>query len=283
MPMRPLLTPARLSHCVGVVMLCALLASCSRVEVPRPTPQPSAYRLVVDDASFPLVRALARVYHERQPWVMFTIDQGNMQFVREQIGAARAQLGVVGQLPPDIGAGWWLTDLAMDGVAVIVHEQNTMQNLSLADARAIFAGERNQWTDYSVNGLGDIKVAVREGGEATRTIFDNSVMGAQRLTFDALLMPSADVMLRYVALNPGAIGYVPFSRVTQQKLAVRTVRVEGVAPSPETIASGEYALAFAIYFVAAQEPQEALRDFVLWALSDEGKQVARALGYTPLP
>lgn len=264
-----------------VLALCALLGSCSRVEAPSPTPQPSFYRLVADDASRPLMQALARAYQERQPWVIFTVEHGSAAFVAEQLASNQAQLGALATLPS--GSNWWLTDLAADAVAILAHEQNTRQTFSLAELRAIFAGERNQWSDFGVSGLGDIKVAVREDGEATRNVFDHNVMGDRRLTLDALLMPSADIMLRYVALNPGALGYVPLSRLAQQRLSVRAIPIAGVSPTPQTVASGEYALTFPVYFIAAGEPTGSLRDFVLWALREEGRQVTASMGYSPLP
>ena len=151
------------------------------------------YRLIADDVSFPLLQALTRAYQERRPWASFTVEEGNTRLVGERLSSARARLAAAASLPsPNDGNGWF-TDLALDGVVIIVNAQNPLETLAVSDARAIFAGERNQWTDYNASGLSDIKVAVREGSEATRQIFDRNIMGARRLTLEVLELDGGEV------------------------------------------------------------------------------------------
>jgi phosphate transport system substrate-binding protein len=177
---------------------------------------------------------------------------------------------------------WWLADLAMDGVAVIVNPQNPINEISLQDARAIFSGERNNWVDYGADSIGNIEVAVREAGDGTRLIFDQTIMGDLRLTFDAMVMPSAETMLNYVAIKPGAIGYVPSASVARKQPAVKVLTLSGAAPQAENITDGGYPLSRMLNLIAAREPQGELRNFVAWALGPQGQQIAQSLGYAAL-
>ena len=61
-----------------------------------------------------------------------------------------------------------------------------------------------------MDGLGAIEVAVREEGDGGRRVL-TTVMGAQRLTLDAFIMPSVDTILNYAMVKPNAIGYAPSS------------------------------------------------------------------------
>lgn len=280
------------------------LCACSRVESPRPTPVTEHYRLVADGATLPLLRALTDAYTaEVNPYVIFTLDSGGPAYVAERLRSGQVQLGAASLAPPPLAsAQWWLMDLVMDGVAVIVHPQNPISEISSRDLRDIFSGVRNHWRDYGVESLGNVEVAVREDGDGTRSKFDQTIMGDQRLTFDALVMPSIETMLNYVALKPGAIGYVPNTRVStanrgaanEARLdgapaqpvaapAVKALILDGKAPSVAHIASGEYPLSRTLSLISLREPQGELRNFVAWALGPRGKAIAESLGYAPIP
>jgi phosphate transport system substrate-binding protein len=84
-------------------------------------------------------------------------------------------------------------------------------------------------------------------------------------------------------VKPNAIGYASSSGVARQPRPVKMLPVNGVAPSPEAIASGEYPLSRTVNLAALREPQGELRKFVAWALGPAGKQVAEQQGYVPMP
>ena len=264
-----------------------LLAACGQASMPTPTTAPTVrFRIVADGATMPLMRALADSYSASRPNVIIALDGANPAGVAERLQGKQAQLGATSLLPalPDgQKRAWWLADLAMDGVVIVVHPQNPVSDLSLPDARAIFSGERNNWSDYGADALGAIEVAVREDGDGTRTAFDQAVMGAQRLTLDALVMPSIETMLNFVAIRPGGIGYAPSASASRQQPPVKLLAIGGKPPTPQNILSGEYPLGRPLNLMALSEPQGPLRDFVVWALGPDGKQIATSLGYAVAP
>jgi phosphate transport system substrate-binding protein len=272
-----------LSKAVLSAVIGAMLAACGRTPTPTPTAAPPVrFRIVADGATLPLLRALADAYSADRPNVIITLESGNPNAVADRVMTGQAQLGATSLLPAspaDAKTRPWLADLAYDGIAVIVHTQNPITDLSLPDVRAIFSGERNHWRDYGAEDIGPIDVAVREGGDGTRVLFDQTVMGAQRLTLDALVMPSIETMINFVAIKPGGIGYAPTASVFRQNTIVKAVMISGKAPTPETILSGEYPLVRTLNLMAPREPQGPVRDFVIWLLGAEGKQIAQSLGY----
>lgn len=263
------------------LMALALAACNAPPATPTPTPASIRIRMAADGDTAPLLSALTDAYYAVNPHVIFTVDVGNPAFVSDELQNGRVVLAAT-SLPPADGSRW-LADLAMDGIAVIVHPQNTVAGITLQDARAIFSGERNNWQDYGVDGLGAIEVAVREEGDGGRRVFDDAVMGAQRLTLDAFIMPSVDTMLNYAMVKPNAIGYAPSSGVARQPRPVKMLPINGAAPAPEAISNGEYPLSRTLSLMAMREPQGDLRDFVAWALGPAGRQIAAQQGYAPLP
>jgi len=280
--------PARSSSRLTALLISLVLIGCARAAAP-PTLVPVAehYRLIADDATEALLWALTREYsRQANPYAHFTVESSPPTLFGERLRAGQVTLGATSLVPPaPAGLRWWLADLALDGVVVIVHSANPTADLTLRDLRDIFSGARNRWADYGQDALGDIEVAVREEGNGARALFDRTVMGAQRLTFDALMMPSSETMLNFVALRPGAIGYAPLASVLASSASpgarprVRALTVEGVAPEAPRFLSGDYPLTRSLYFIALSEPQGELRNFVVWALGPEGRAVAQSLGY----
>jgi phosphate transport system substrate-binding protein len=273
---------------LAAVAVCMLLAACSRAETPRPTPVAEHYRLIADSATQPLLQALTNAYVETvNPYARFTIELGAPARLAERLRSGQVLLGATSLVPPEPpGLKWWLADLALDGVAVVVHADNPINALTLRDLRDIFSGVRNDWADYGEDELGNIEVAVREDGDGTRATFDRTVMGDQRLTFDALVMPSVETMLNFVALRPGAIGYVPSPSVAGRRGGgagaappVKALALDGVAPMAENLISGEYPLVRTLNLIGLYEPQGELRNFVAWALGPQGRAITESLGY----
>ncbi|MDW8351811.1 MAG: substrate-binding domain-containing protein [Anaerolineae bacterium] len=272
-----------------VLVVCMLLVGCARAEPPPPTPVAEHYRLIADSTAYPLMRELADVYAETvNPYARFTIEQAAPSQMAERLYSGQVLLGATSLVPPaPPGLKWWLADLALDGVAVIVHADNPIPQLTLRDVRDIFSGVRNAWADYGEDKLGNIEVAVREDGDSARVIFDHVVMGDQRLTLDALVMPSAETMLNFVTLRPGAIGYASSASVLGGRdgamtPAVKALALDGVAPTAEKLANGEYPLVRTLNLIGLYEPQGELRNFVIWALGREGQMIAESLGYATL-
>jgi phosphate transport system substrate-binding protein len=267
---------------VLLLLTALVLAACNAPQAtPTVTPITTRIRIAADGDTAPLMRALTDAYYAVNPHVVFTVDAGNPAFVANELQSGKVVLAATA-LPPADGSRW-LADLAMDGIAVIVHPQNAIPGITLQDARAIFSGERNNWSDYNVEGLGPIEVAVREAGDGSRRVFDDTVMGAQKLTLDAFVMPSVDTMLNFPMVKPNAIGYAPSSGVARQSRPVKMLPINGIAPTPETISKGDYPLGRTLNLMAMREPEGELRDFVAWALGPAGKQIAAQQGYVPMP
>jgi phosphate transport system substrate-binding protein len=269
-------------------LVCALLllGACSRVETPKVTPVVVKLSLASDTAALPLIQALTSAYTAQHPNVSFSLQSGNARAVTEMLFANQADLAAVSLLPPDTSGRPkpWVADLAMDGVAVIVNPANPVDSISLQDLRDIYAGAHNSWSDFGVKGLNDMQVAVREEGDGTRATFDNLVMGTgnARLTSNAVLLPTVEVAMNFVALQANAIAYVPTGRITSTVAPpVKVLGIDGQLPTPANIASAAYPLGRMLNLIAPSEPQGELRAFVAWALDSDGQHIAHDLNYVP--
>ena len=266
------------------LIVVSMSVACSRQTAQRvvPTATPVRVRMAVDGAALPLVRMLTQVWqHTHSAW-FFAIDSGNSSVINQLVVASDVDLAVVAQLPDD--ASFWSTDLAIDGVAVIVNAANPVRDLSLAEVREIFAGYRRDWSMVQDAARGTVQVVVREYGEGTQMVFDRQVMGETPCSASAVVMPTAETVINYVALHPEAIAYIASGRFDPvQQTAVRAVALDGNVLSAESLLDGTYPLSRNLHVIARQQPTGELRDFLIWMRSDEARQIAESMGYAVEP
>jgi phosphate transport system substrate-binding protein len=128
-------------------------------------------------------------------------------------------------------AGW------EDSLAIIVNQSNPVENLSAADLRKIFMGERTHWqngrriTLVMLESGPERKVVLREICHMGETDFNNhfiqGLFTGQVLVSPKILATPIDVR-KFVFNVPGAIGYV---RASEVDASVKTVRIDGRVPA----------------------------------------------------
>ncbi len=174
--------------------------------------------------------------------------------------------------------------IGVDGVAVIVHPRNDVAVLTLLQLRDLFSGHLLDWQAVgSTLKAGDgVLLISREDGSGTRFFFEEQVMGDERVALTAVVMPTSQDVVAYVADHPQAIGYVSAAYLRDSRgnlwpddadSPVRIVPVEGLLPSPDNLRQQRYHLAQPIFLVSRAEPTGWVRQFVDFALSPAGQQI----------
>ncbi|NWG16202.1 MAG: phosphate ABC transporter substrate-binding protein [Chloroflexi bacterium] len=260
----------------ALAILALTLASCGPQLVPASTPTSGAVtlRIYAASAAFPLLNDLTHYYSRANPTVTFDIETGNYQMVLERVMKGDTPFLLTNHLGSE---SLWAAPLGQDGIAVIVHPANPVPGLTTEELRRIYQGHVGNWQD--VGGLDmDIVVVSREDGSGTRAEFERLVMGARRTTRSAQIAPSSAAMVASVARQPGGIGYVSMSYVGE---LVRTIPVDGVQLTPDTVYGNIYPLRSTLYVVGLAEPHNDYLDFIAWIQSREGQMVV-AQHYAPL-
>ena len=169
--------------------------------------------------------------------------------------------------------------IALDGVAVVVNPANGVEDLSVEDIAKIFTGEITNWSELGGEDL-EIAVLGREDGSGTRTAFEE-IVGVEGTCVYKNEYGSTGDVIGNVASNPNAIGYASLCAVDD---TVKAVKVNGVAPSEETVKDGTYEIQrpFVMVTVEGAELSEAAQAFLDYAMSDEvAEQIAIAGAVAP--
>ena len=170
------------------------------------------------------------------------------------------------------------TILAIDGIAIIVHTDNTVADLTVEQISAIFKGEITNWNEVGGKD-GEIVCIGREESSGTRDGFE-SITDTEDACKYRQELTSNGAVLTAVAENPNAIGYVSLSSV---KETVQAISVGGVAPSEETIKDGSYAVQRPFVLVTKEGAalSETAQDFFNFSISAAAGEIISAAGVVP--
>lgn len=181
--------------------------------------------------------------------------------------------------------------VAIDALAVIVHPDNPVNELTIGQLSDIFTGRVSNWSEVGGNDA-PIVVVSRETNSGTHVYFleevvrrgesDNSDIFAPQ----TLLMPSSVGITSEIRRNPNAIGYDGLGYVDPEHEKILLVAVDKeapfVRPSPETASDNSYPLSRNLFMYTAGEPTGPVADYLSWILGQEGQQIVADLGFVPL-
>ena len=175
-------------------------------------------------------------------------------------------------------AGLTGTVLAYDGIAIIVHPENAVSNLSLETIAKIYTGEITNWSEVGGNDA-EIVLIGREAGSGTRSGFEEIADVEDKCKYRQELTSTGDVITT-VSQNPGAIGYASVASV---KDTVKALTVDGVAPTEETIKDGSYVVQrpFVLVTKTGVKLSDAAFKFFTYITSADANEIISAAGVVP--
>jgi phosphate transport system substrate-binding protein len=171
------------------------------------------------------------------------------------------------------------TVVAIDGIAVIVNPDNSVTDLTVEQIAQIYTGEIINWSELG----GEDKPIVcigREASSGTRDGFETIIGTADSCKYSQELTSTGDVV-QTVSSNPNAIGYASLESVSDK---VKTISVEGVMPSNETILDGSYKIQrnFVLVTPKDKELTDVAKDFFDFAMSSSADEFIIKAGAVPV-
>lgn len=260
------------SHAIlSILMVIFALGSAACQSAPSADATPTTLRISGSTSMAPALRELADAYRLRHPTVQIEILGNGSQAGLQELKTGRVDLAAVSWQADGVAApaGMRAVPFARDGIAVIVHPSNRIADLTLAQVRSLYRGEIQDWKALGGPAL-ETSVISREDGSGTRDAFETAVMGSERVTFNALVMPSTQAVVEHVQRRPEAVGYVSMTAITD---TVRAVPVEGQLPTPAAVRNGAYHLTRHLYLFAPTNPTPDVSRFLDFIHSAEGQAI----------
>ncbi len=182
--------------------------------------------------------------------------------------------------------------VAIDALAVVVHPDNPVSQLTIPQLADIFTGRVTNWKE--VGGWdAPIILVSRETNSGTHVYFLEQVVRKGEKENKDIFAPQTLLMVSSVGItseirrNRNAIGYDGLGYVdpTHEKMIAVAKKDGGafVAPSVATGADGSYPISRGLYMYAAGDPTGAIKDYIDWILGADAQKIVADLGFVPLP
>ena len=171
------------------------------------------------------------------------------------------------------------TTVALDGIAIIVHPDNPVSDLSVEQIAKIYTGEITNWKDVGGEDA-EIVLIGREAGSGTRDGFESITDTKDACQYRQELTSTGDVITT-VSQNPAAIGYASLAAL---KDSVKALDVDGVTPSEATVKDGSYKVQrpFVLVTKDGEKLSDAAQKFFDFATSKEAADLISAAGAVPV-
>ena len=226
-----------------------------------------------------VIEALTEGFAEVAPGVTISYDPTGSGAGITGAVEQTLDIGLASRALHDDETGVTATTVALDGIAMVVNNENPVSDLSIEQLAQIFKKEVTNWADVGGED-GEIVVIGREAGSGTRDGFESIVGVEDACVYDQELTATGAV-ISAVASNKLAIGYASLSAVGD---TVKTLTVEGVECSEATVLDGTYKVQRPFNFITndAAELSDAAKAFIDFAVSEDAAELIRLAGAVPL-
>ena len=170
--------------------------------------------------------------------------------------------------------------LALDGIALIVNRNNSIDSLTKEQLAQVFAGEITNWEKVGGPAV-PIKIYARDDKSGTFDSFKTLVLGNRQLTTAAERFEDSNLLSEAVSRDPNGIGFIGFAYVKDAKaIAVSDENTRPLVPNRLTVATEDYTLSRRLFlYTPANAKNLWIRRFVDFALSAGGQEIVEKNGF----
>lgn len=180
--------------------------------------------------------------------------------------------------------------IALDGLSVIVHENNPLSDLTVDEIGAIFRGEITNWSELGGEDK-EISMYGRQSNSGTYVFFREYVLKGD-YSEDKMRMNGNAQIVEGVLNDDSGIGYVGVGYTVDEGKVIDGLKMINVAQDenspyvtpmdPANVSDGSYPIARPLHHYSNGQPEGMVREYIEFVLSEEGQQVAVDSGFYPL-
>ena len=173
--------------------------------------------------------------------------------------------------------------VALDALAIYVHNDNPVQHLDMERVARIFRGEVSNWKEVGGKD-GRIVLYGRENNSGTYVFFKEHVLKNADFAETYQALPGTAAVINAVQKDVGGIGYggIGYAKDVKTITISKDASSTPVSPTMENVLNNMYPLSRQLFWYTAGPPSGVMKDFVDWVLGADGQRVVTEVGYYPL-
>jgi phosphate transport system substrate-binding protein len=173
---------------------------------------------------------------------------------------------------------------AYDALAVVVHPDNKVTNLTREQLEGIFTGKITNWKELGGDDLKIIPYS-RETSSGTYEFFKEFVLKNKNYMNGIMSMPATGAIIQSISQTKGAIGYVGMAYISKDVKAVHVSYDKGKTYVEPTVANAKnetYPIVRALYYYYEAKSAAKVKAFIDYILSDAGQKIVAEIGFVTL-
>ncbi len=193
------------------------------------------------------------------------------------------------QYAKDNNFEWEMTAIGADALVFICSNTNAVDSLTTKQIKDIYTGKTTTWDKVGGKNMPIIPYQ-RNKDSGSQTLFDKLI----NLGDDLMDAPKSQIVGSMIGLleavadydnAEGALGYTVYYYLTNMESdklsSSKILAIDGIAPTNESISSGEYPFVNDFYVVIPKDlPEDApARILYNWIISEQGKELAEKENY----
>ncbi len=276
-------------------LFAAAALACGRSETPGGAPaQPSSRPLTIkgSDTMVILGQRLSEEYMKKNPDQRVQVNGGGSgtgiaALINGTVDLAQSSRPMKddekASAEKSRGAQIVETPVALDSLAVFVHEMNPVKELTIQQLAEIYTAKVKNWKEVGGN---DARIILygRENSSGTYDYFKEHVLNNADFANGVQTLQGTAAIVNTVGQDPNGIGYggIAYGKGVRAIGLKKDAQTSAVAPSEATVADGTYPLSRKLFFYSLSNAPERVTKFVQWSLTPEAQALIKNVGYFPL-
>lgn len=219
-----------------------------------------------------IAKALAEGFMAKNSGVTVDVQLGGSSVGVADAQSGKSDIGNVSRELKDTETGLKANEIAIDGIAVALNNDNPVKNLTKDQLTKIYTGEIKNWKEVGGEDAAIVVIA-REASSGTREAFED-ILGIKGKVKASQEKNETGAVKTAVQTTKNAIGYVSLEAIGDG--AVTAAKIDGVEATEENIKSDAYILARP-FVMATKESgvSDVAQAFIDYVLSDEGQTIVK--------
>lgn len=268
---------------IRMLSIIAMFLFCMRI------PSLTAQEKVIVGGSGSLIEEmteLAKAYMAKHPSESIQVLQESMSNTGGMEGTkiGRLTIGLVTDAPHGADREKLVyRSLGRTPAGVALHRSTPVSNLSEAQVCGIFSGKITSWKEVGGNDA-KILVLTRKRDDANSRAFRERMTCFKdlQITPDAIALARGSEMFEALDKRPNTIGIINVDADIAERQNAKTIAVDGIPPSPETVQNGKYKFYTEKGVVTLGAPQGAAKRFLEYVVGAEGHKILVSRGIIPV-
>jgi len=236
--------------------------------------------LAGDPCSVPLAQKLAEAYSNKNKAFKIELQTFGCTQGVYKASSGKVDIGVSTQngLSSNTPKGGYNTVIAKSPIILIAHQSNPVDNLSYEQLQGIMSGDIRNWKEVGGKDMeiGNVMLQPCVRNTMTKQVVPVS-KDIVRLKPGKKVNPVTHTNVM-VASNKGAIGQQIYGYESED---VKVLTIDGVLPDENTFPT-QYGFYQDYNIITHGEPTGAIKDYINFAYTDEGKSIIKAMHHIPV-